>query len=148
MSSPKDKAIETLAKPLLNGAISYGAYRAFTPDFSTLTINNFGLNVKVPYSVATTLAGVGASVIAELLHNYILPQVADDRTAYVESRVLTPVLGAVSQLAVIGAMSTNALQRVNPVSIAAIGAGSEVLTQYAWDSFIKPMWYPDSAYNM
>ncbi len=95
----------------------------------------------IPVPVAGALIGVGASVLSDMLHAWLLPHINNDkRLTSVEGALLTPAMGGGgfllgSYMMNPGALNSNAEIR----NLFLVGAASEVLSQWLYQSVLLPV---------
>lgn len=140
--SETEKAVDMLAKPLINGMLSYASYKALAPNFDTFLINSLGYKQEMSFSTVVGAVGVASSLLAETLHNYVLPAAQSEKLAYTESMILTPVMGAVSQLGIVALLNPSAVDSIGAIKIGATGAASQIGTTYLYEGFVAPYFRP------
>ena len=123
-----------LVKPLVVGAVG-GAYTYFMKP-GTITL--FSYTMPLPVGVFAAL--VGGSLLADVAHDYIFPQI------HVEDKVSEPVsavlAGGINTAGVAGIYYLSNPEIVNALGLpflAMVGVGSEVIGTYAYEKFLGPM---------
>jgi hypothetical protein len=129
------KLIDQAIKPLINGALCYAGAKAMGYDgFIRLPLVDKGYDAPM----ALGLCGIVSSFGTELAHNWILPHINQhSKLGQMESMILSPVLngGIITGLVYAG----DSLQvQGNVVSLMGLGAGAEVASTYAFETFARP----------
>lgn len=131
------KLMETVAVSALTGGIAYGACKAMGNSGS---VTYLGQNMDVCSGV-----GIGAAVgsaVGEVASNFILPMIpGNSALAGYEGSIVKPLLAGTGTVAALKLASGNEypLQQMGMGYQFGIGAGSNLVAQYGYDKFAKPM---------
>lgn len=127
------KVFQTFVKPLVVAGIGAAAFSMIAPGSTFIALGK-----DVP-AWAAGAVGIGAgSLLADLGHQYILPELpVDNKLGYSASMILAPLLTGAGSLAAFYAMNSNSLGEA-PASIFLAGAGSEIAGSYAFESILAP----------
>jgi hypothetical protein len=122
-------------KPLVVGGIG-GLYTMYRYPLGTIDLFSYSMPLSLGIFGALTLG----SFVADLIHDYIFPNVG------VDDKVSEPVSAAVSgvgnSIAVAGIFYLSSPEIVNTLGlpmIALLGVGSEVGGTYLYEKFVQPM---------
>lgn len=96
---------------------------------------------NIPVPVAGGLISVGASMLSDMAHAWILPHLSDSkRLQAMESKLLTPAMGGVGFIALAYIANPYVLSDTKTTrNLFLLGAMSEILGQFAYEALIAPM---------
>lgn len=130
----KDKLIETLSKPALDGVI--GALIAGVALGETGSVFIFGKEINGPLAIGATITG--ASYLGEVAHQWILPEIPkNDKFATFEGMIISPVVCGAATYGLMKVASNRPVGDPVPLTYFALGAGSSILGQYSYDTVKK-----------
>ena len=127
------------AKPVVVGLVSALGAKAMGQDFS-VDVRPIGMLLSAP--VFYGVLGLGSSLAAETLHQWVLPYLPQSEMAVkMESAALSPVLVAATNVIAIKILTPAMLTHpdVGYTAPIIIGAGAEFVGSYAFENFIKTM---------
>ena len=128
--------VETFVKPIAVGAIA-ALGTSMMYDLNTFKIKL--LDMKIPFWAASAVGAGAASLAADIVHQYILPEIAPNaKLSYSGSMLLAPVITAAGVPLAFQLMHPNAVGQLGFVKLAAIGAASEIAGMYAFEAVIAP----------
>lgn len=129
-----EKVKEYGIQALTTGVTGFCLTKALANSASNGSIGS-GMNFATAIG---TSAAVG-SVAAQVAHDYILPHIPQDkRFVSVETAALNAAASGAGALAAIYFMDPRVAMG-NPLTIAGLAVGSEVIGNYAADQFVKPL---------
>lgn len=134
--SVRSKLTENFAKPVLVGVTAYLGSMALLPTSSVVILGNT-MNSHMYYGIL----GVGGSFASELAHNWLLPNIpGNSKFSQTESMLLAPAVNAgIFALGTKFVVSGSVFEpNVDLIKPALLGGGSEILSQYVFESVIKP----------
>lgn len=121
-------------KPAVNGLVTALAMS----QVAGKEINVFGS--YVPSYYVTGAVGALSSVVGEMAHRFILPHLSpNEKFAQVESSILSPAVAGAAQVGVLEMLAPGSAQSVGFTKVFAIGAGAEIVGQYAWEQTLMPL---------
>lgn len=133
MQSTSQKVTQQTAKPVINALSQYLASKAFGLDGS---VRVFSMDLSMP--VFMGLIGFGSEFLAEFGHSWILPYVVKNQNASQSvSMLLAPALGAAANIGLIFIADKSALDNHGYVKLGGIGAGSVVVSDYAYRTILE-----------
>ena len=125
--SRDSRLLRTLAKPAVVGGIA-ALGSAFLMDGTDVVSSMFG---PVKEFIPLAIGVGGASYIAEIAKNYLVPQ---DTTTQVTDSLAKPALTGVAAVGTMYLLGAGKAVRVPQVAL--LGAGSEVAGDYAYSNFV------------
>lgn len=136
MSSITDRLKSQFAKPIVVGAISYLA-AGLTGEKFNVTLPLLG---EVSKSTFYGLLGVGSSMGAEVLHNWVLPYLPQsDMAVQAENALLAPALSGAINIAAIQLIGSSGLAEASGyMEPFLLGAGSQIAGDYSFKYWIGP----------
>jgi len=119
-----------LMRGALTGAIAWGASK-YALGYDSVPINVYGMVVdsNIGFGLA---AGLGSVVGAEIAQYSLSKMEADGKKAFSESRIAQPVIVGASTYAFARFMGGAEI-----LPVVGLGAGSELLSAYAQDSYMS-----------
>jgi len=100
-----------------------------------------GMTMATAVGIAT---GIG-SMVAKAGHNYVLPHIPQaDKWNTIESALLNAGMAGSGAWGYVALMDSN-VAKANAVPIIGYAVGGDILGQYIYDGFIKPLWWGSSA---
>lgn len=132
--STGSKVFQTFVKPLVVAGVGGLAFNMMMPG-SVMQTRILG---DIPNYMAGAI-GVGAgSLAADLLHQYILPELPiDNKLGYSASMLLAPLLAGFGAEAAFYILNPNSISAAGG-SFFLIAAGSEIAGMYAFESILAP----------
>ncbi len=132
-----------IAKYGATGAVGAGLFQLVNSSSSSLK-TPLG---NIPIPLAGAAIAVGASLVSDMAHAWLLPHInADKRLVAWEGALLTPAAGGAGFL--LGAYIANpeTLNSSTEVrNLFVVGAASEILGQWVYQSFLLPLVDPSFA---
>jgi hypothetical protein len=126
---------DVMIKPLLTAAVGTAAAKmSVLPERS---VSVYGM--QVPVWAVTFGALYGAALVGELSHDYILPHISKSRKFESVAGVVQPTLTGAANVAAWSIVSKAATDEKGMGTIFAIGALSEVVSDYVYHRFVSPL---------
>lgn len=124
----KDSSIEKIVKASVQGG-SLAALARYTEPNARVYVP-FS-NTPIPLWVLAGGAGVGASFVADVIHEWILPHIpVAKKYSKSESAILAPAINAGSYLGVFYLANPASLQILGAMTLAGEAVGAEILASY------------------
>jgi len=129
-----DKA--RLGKYSSHAVISGGLFHFMNSSKGAAVLVN---GVRIPISVFGAGVGVASTFVNDIAHSYVLPHLsADARINFIESHMLSPVVsGGVYYLAT-KLLTPGVADSVPMLELAGIGAISELVSQFTYETLLLP----------
>lgn len=134
-ANAESKVTQTFVKPLVVAAVGAGIFSYLAPD-KTMEVSLLGRSIAAWQAAAIGFGG--GSLVADLAHQYILPEFPiDDKLSYSSSMLLAPVITGAAGSILFYIMNPKSISEAGG-SIFLTGAAAEVGGMYAFESILGP----------
>ena len=132
----KGKMIDQITKPILNGLMTYVGAKALGLKYDT---NLPIINRSYEAPMALAIAAVPASFVTEMAHNFVLPGINQhSKMGQMEAMVLSPIIQGALLAGIVQTGGSVQLNNLGTMKVFGLGAGSEVISTYAFESVLRP----------
>jgi len=131
-----DTALDYVGLAATTGLSAYALAQLLSGDSANRQLY-YGMTMAIAVGIAT---GVG-SMVAKAGHDYVLPHIPQaDKWKMIESALLNAGMAGAGAWGYVALMDSDVV-KANAVPIIGYAVRGEIVDQYIYDGFLKPLWW-------